>query len=258
MRNDSLASLVPVVSGQIGGLDTHVVSARALYKALGVGRDFTTWIKSRIDEYGFIEGIDYAIFDSPISGNQSTNFEQPEEESKTKRGGDRRSKDYWLALGTAKETSMVERNEQGRAVRRYFIKCEEELHRAAPLKAAELREQMKARIEAASYFKPMCEALALARAAEGKTTEPRHYTNESNMVARIVLGGLTASQWAKSAGVTGDPRAHMTPEQLAHFAYLERSNITLIETGQDYPQRKAELIRLSQRWLTRLTGGEHA
>ncbi|EKO1096414.1 antA/AntB antirepressor family protein, partial [Salmonella enterica subsp. enterica] len=88
MHNDSLASLVPVIPGQIGGTATHIISARSLHKALGVGRDFTTWIKSRIDEYGFIEGVDYTIFDSPIPGNQSTNFEQHEEGGKTKRGGD--------------------------------------------------------------------------------------------------------------------------------------------------------------------------
>ncbi|EJY6443109.1 antA/AntB antirepressor family protein [Salmonella enterica] len=247
MHNDSLASLVPVIPGQIGGTATHIISARSLHKALGVGRDFTNWIKSRINEYGFIEGVDYIVVENLSSPNPASAKSRQQV-----------AHDYHLTTNTGKETAMVERSEQGRAIRQYLIHCEEELRRAAPLKAAELREQMKARIEAAGYFKPMCEALALARAAEGKTTEPRHYANESNMVARIVLGGLTASQWAKSAGITGEPRNHMTPEQLAHFAYLERSNITLIETGQTYQQRKAELIRLSQRWLTRLTGGDHA
>lgn len=243
MHNDSLASLVPVVPGQIGRRETNIVSARVLHSAVGAKRVFSSWFSSRVEQYGFTRGTDF---------DQLT----PERVEIIRAG--RPEIDYVISLDMAKEMAMVERSEQGRSVRHYFIRCEEELHRAAPLKAAELREQMKARIEAASYFKPMCEALTLARAAEGKTTEPRHYANESNMIARIVLGGLTASQWAKSAGVTGEPRNHMTPEQLAHFAYLERSNITLIETGQTYPQRKTELIRLSQRWLTRLTGGEHA
>lgn len=256
MLNDSFASLVPVVSGQIGGLDTHLVSARALHNALGIGNDFSTWIKGRIAEYGFVLNVDYGVFDSSDFRNQSTNIEQYEKEWTVKRGGDRRSKDYWLSLNMAKEIAMVERTAQGRAVRRYFISCEEELHRIAPLKVAEMRQQMKARITAASYFKPMCEALTLARAGEGKSTRPHHYTNESNMIARIVLGGLTARQWAISQGLDGEPRNHMMPEQLEHFAYLEQTNITLIELGQAYDQRKTELVRLSQRWLTRQAGGD--
>jgi phage anti-repressor protein len=43
----------------------------------------------------------------------------------------------------AKEVAMVERNEQGRAVRRYFIQCEEALQRSAPEIAAQYRRQLK-------------------------------------------------------------------------------------------------------------------
>jgi ABC-type siderophore export system fused ATPase/permease subunit len=71
------------------------------------------------------------------------------------------------------------------------------------------------------------------------------------MLARIVLGGMTARQWAQANSITGEPRDHMSTLQLEHLSYLEQSNITLIELGQGYRQRKAELIRLSQRWLAR-------
>ncbi|HGD8056203.1 TPA: antA/AntB antirepressor family protein, partial [Escherichia coli] len=108
-----------------------------------------------------------------------------------------------------------------------------------------LRRELKARITVANYFKPMCAALEEYRAELGKNTFQHHYTTEANMLARIVLGGMTAKQWAQANGITGEPRDHMSTLQ------LEQSNITLIELGQDYHQRKAELIRLSQRWLAR-------
>lgn len=59
-----IAAIVPVIPGNIDGTQTHIVSARALHKALGVKRDFTTWIKDRIKRYGFIEGVDYVVVEN--------------------------------------------------------------------------------------------------------------------------------------------------------------------------------------------------
>ncbi|WP_419721677.1 antA/AntB antirepressor family protein [Pantoea dispersa] len=169
ISGNDFATIVPVISGQIGGRETNIVSAKALHKALGVGNDFSTWVKLRIDEYGFTLGADYVVFDSSDFRNQSANIEQAERGWVTKRGGDRRSKDYGLSLGMAKEVAMVERNEQGRAIRRYFIQCEEALQRSVPEIAAQYRRQLKARLSAANMFKPMCAALDVARAEQGET-----------------------------------------------------------------------------------------
>ncbi|EIT7545757.1 TPA: antA/AntB antirepressor family protein [Citrobacter braakii] len=240
LNNNDFAAIVPVISGQIGGRETNIASARALHKALGVGRDFTNWIKGRIDQYGFIAGTDYIRVENLSTPKRaSTKFRQQIEH------------DYLLSLDMAKEMAMVERNEQGRAVRRYFIQCEEALQLSAPEIAAKYRHQLKARIGAASLFKPMCAALEAARAEQGKSTQARHYTNESNMIARIVLGGMTAKQWAQVNSIDGEPRDCMSAGQLEHLAYQESTNITLIDMGMAYDQRKAELIRLSQRWLAK-------
>lgn len=50
---------------------------------------------------------------------------------------------------------------------------------------------------------------------------------------------------------SGEPRDHMNAEQLEHLSYLESTNITLIDMGMEYEQRKGELTRLSQRWLAK-------
>lgn len=240
INNNDFAAIVPVISGQIGGRETNIASERALHKALGVGRDFTNWIKGRIDQYGFIAGTDYIRVENLSTPKRaSTKFRQQIEH------------DYLLSLDMAKEMAMVERNEQGRAVRRYFIQCEEALQLSAPEIAAKYRRQLKARIGAASLFKPMCAALDAARAEQGKETHTRHYTNESNMIARIVLGGMTAKQWAQGSSIKGEPRDGMSAGQLEHLSYLESTNITLIDMGMEYDQRKAELTRLSQRWLAK-------
>ncbi|EOU5880254.1 antA/AntB antirepressor family protein, partial [Escherichia coli] len=141
----NFGEIIPVISGVIGGSETTIVSARALHKALGVGRVFRSWIKGRIEEYGFTEGVDYEVVEylsrpDPVSAKsrQQTALE------------------YIITVNMAKELAMVERTEQGRAVRQYFIKCEEELHKVAPVRSAALRRELKARITVASYFKPMC------------------------------------------------------------------------------------------------------
>lgn len=88
-----------------------VVSARELHQFLEVGRDFSNWIKNRIEEYGFIENQDYTLL---------TNFGE-----QNGRGGHNR-KEYAITLDMAKELSMVEKNEKGRKARQYFIRIEKE------------------------------------------------------------------------------------------------------------------------------------
>ncbi|HFY5129519.1 TPA: antA/AntB antirepressor family protein [Salmonella enterica subsp. enterica serovar Typhimurium] len=248
INGNEFAAIVPVIPGHIGGRETNIVSAKALHKALGVGKDFSTWITDRISEYDFTIGHDYSVHKT-ISPNLGK-IPNGAAYSKIKQSG-RPGKDYLLSVGMAKELAMIERNDQGRAIRRYFIQCEEELQRSVPEIAARYRRQLKARLSAANNFKPMCDALNMARAEMGKTTQQHHYTNESNMISRIVLGGLTAKQWARINGYSGEPRDHMNAEQLEHLPYLESTNITLIDMGMEYEQRKGELTRLSQRWLAK-------
>ena len=103
-------SVLPVASDK-----EFPVDARDLHKALRVGKDFSTWIKSRLQETDAVEGKEF----SPNLGKTSNP------------SGGRPSKEYHLTIQLAKEFSMLERNEVGKQVRRYFIACEEKL-RAEP------------------------------------------------------------------------------------------------------------------------------
>ena len=245
-------NLVPVTETQFNGKLQQTVSAKQLHHFLGVGRDFSTWIKGRVEQYGFIENDDYVVFDSPELVNQSIKNKQINKRE-TVRGGDRRSINYHLTLNMAKELAMIENNEKGRAIRKYFIRCEEHLKEIAPTIQKKALNRLKARLKVADYSRPMCDALTIQRLSLGKETKPHHYTNEFDMINRIVLG-MTAKAYRKAHNLTGDIRDHITEEQLNHLAYLEKSNITLIDMGWNYEKRKAELIKLSQSYMIRLLG----
>ena len=101
-----------VLNGNIDGNPARLVNARQLHVFLGVRRDFSNWVKSRIEKYEFEAGRDFVVSCSPNLANQ------------TGPGGNRRSIDYFFSLDMAKELAMVERTPQGRQARRYFIECE--------------------------------------------------------------------------------------------------------------------------------------
>ncbi|MDP1573100.1 MAG: antA/AntB antirepressor family protein [Pseudomonadota bacterium] len=105
--------LIPVLAGEIGGVPCNVCDARALHGFMEVGKDFSNWIKDRIEKYEFVDGEDFSTVETLSSPNLAS--------SKARR---QRVIDYHLTLDMAKELSMVENNEKGRQARRYFIECE--------------------------------------------------------------------------------------------------------------------------------------
>lgn len=115
--------LIPVFNGELDGRNQQLCDARDLHQFLAVGRDFSTWVKDRIEQYGFAEGEDF----SPVLG-KSYDAEggvcSPDSGSKNERRGGHNRTDYHLTLDMAKELAMVENNDQGRQVRRYFIAME--------------------------------------------------------------------------------------------------------------------------------------
>jgi len=111
--------LVPVFMADIGGTLRPAVDARELYQFLGSKQDFSSWIKRRFREYGFVEGDDYASI---------TKFSDGCKRDKNNQFIDDKwlvvPIEYHLKLDVAKDLAMVEKNERGRAARQYFIDCE--------------------------------------------------------------------------------------------------------------------------------------
>jgi len=97
-----------------------IVDARELHKYLRSKRDFSTWIKSRIDKYGFVENQDYLVFHKIVENLDYISFQKIVEREK---GGTTRI-EYGLTMNMAKEISMIKNTEKGRQARKYFIACE--------------------------------------------------------------------------------------------------------------------------------------
>lgn len=102
-------NIIPVFTAVVADETVQLCNARELHATLQVGRDFATWMKERIETYGFIDGEDFVTVTAPPI-----------------RGAGNRGKrtDYHLTLDTAKELAMVENNDIGRQIRRYLIRLE--------------------------------------------------------------------------------------------------------------------------------------
>ncbi|MBQ9267336.1 MAG: antA/AntB antirepressor family protein [Clostridia bacterium] len=88
-----------------------LINARELHNVLKSNTKFADWIKRRLEQYKFVENEDFIPF---------LKFEKGDE-----RGfGNKATKEYYLTIDTAKEICMIENNETGRKIRKYFIEAE--------------------------------------------------------------------------------------------------------------------------------------
>ena len=133
-----ISSLVPVNAEQIGNELTQTVNARELHNWLGCKQRFNDWIKKRIQDYRFAEGVDYVRINLAPSQKMAGHGNKIDEIVDTPKNvalestgcgdfGQQGRIEYAVTLDMAKELAMVERNEKGREARHYFIECEKQL-----------------------------------------------------------------------------------------------------------------------------------
>jgi len=116
MNQVTTINTLEVTKQFIGTEKVNSVDARALHFFLESGQEFAAWIKNRITQYEFTEGIDFIRFDNSIKA-ENTYIN---------------TKEYIITIYMAKELSMVERNEKGKEARKYFIECEKKAKTALP------------------------------------------------------------------------------------------------------------------------------
>lgn len=121
-----MTELIPINKADFNGTEINSVNARELHAVLESKYQFADWIKTRLEETDAVENADYIVFSE-----------------KSEKG--RPMIEYILSTDIAKEIAMLERNEVGKKVRRYFIEFEK-MHKqkAIPLTQAEILAQSAA------------------------------------------------------------------------------------------------------------------
>jgi phage anti-repressor protein len=144
-------------------LKVNSVDAKELNKVLESRQDFSTWLKTRLDDTMAEENVDF----SPPQNNGGANKGKLSNKIVVK-----------LSLNLAKEIAMLERNEVGKKVRKYFIQCEEEL-RNRRSKGDELSVLN-------SVSRELCAAKRLE--LEGKTDNLGYFINIAKVENKLAFG----------------------------------------------------------------------
>jgi phage anti-repressor protein len=214
---------IPVLSANIDGQEVNAVSARELCKSLGVETRFDTWFNRRIEEYGFQQNKDFCSILSESSGG-------------------RKPTDYIISLDMAKELSMVEKTEQGRATRQYFIRVEKDHKRmAAALAEGKTRGLIEAheadiqRVKAdrGALIDTLCAWQERAHVAESQSARLLKQVDPVYEFGDLTPDGRMKTGFRKST--------YVAQQKLAEIAAIQKLNA-------DNKRREAEMIQLYFNW----------
>lgn len=155
--------LVKITQAKFGVDEVNAVNARDLHKALDSKKDFSSWIKARIEKLGLVESRDYGVF-TQMGENLL---------------GGRPAKEYIVTIDIAKHLAMIEMTDKGHQVREYFIECEKKLkkHYLPQTYAEALMELALAEKEK--------ERLALENQTKQKTIDLLTHTNKTYTITEI-------------------------------------------------------------------------
>ena len=179
--------LINITKTTINDEEVNAVNARELWQKLESKQRFADWIKDRLE--GFTEGQDYVFHKI----------------TKTLPSGGRPEVDYIISIDVAKHIAMLERNEQGRLVRQYFIEVEKNARKFSDAVSAQVsamipvireNERLRLQLNFARNFLPLGKPGELNEQGVPKTQFRRGYYTSGKgksitaLIERIEQPGL--------------------------------------------------------------------
>lgn len=226
-------NLIPIYEEVAVGDSIQTVNARELHAFLEVGKDFSSWVKDRIGQYGFEENSDYVVYPS-FGGNPSGNLAP---QNRGPSHGGRPRIDYHISLDMAKELSMVERNAKGKEARQYFIECERRAQKSVSRPAIDLSdpnqllgllgdyaERTKLAEAKIEYLEPKVAALDRLDTAEGNYT-PRPASKILGYPERKLIKWMEANNWAFRQSGKGPLQAYVDKRNRGYLDHKLHSYI---------------------------------
>ena len=102
-------------------------------------------------------------------------------------------------------------------------------------------------------YRPMTDALKSVREDIGKETKSHHYSNEADMINRIVTGYPAKKYKALHEMPESSLRDLLTPIQKQAMLSLQKANTVYLEEGLSFDERKERLNALfNRRWNAKL------
>ena len=158
--------LINITKATINNEEVNAVSGRELHKKLEVQTRFNDWMPRRIEEYGFEEGRDFTVLKNEHGRNISGKFS---------------SKEYIISLDMAKELAMVENNEQGKKIRRYFIEVEKKFRKQTSDSLA----------NSEVFMATLCDAIERASKAEAERDEYKRNIQRIARASKLNFGEIS-------------------------------------------------------------------
>lgn len=171
----------------------QVVNARDLHSFLITeakggqkGEMFSHWIERCIDYCGLELNVDYTIIEYDYNGVEISKSDNQNVRV--------HKRDYVLTLESAKQISMIQKNDKGKVARQYFIECEKKLARPKELSRKEMALMVIAQEEELERLSLVNQELQQKEEYHAPMVDAYHVFMDSG-------NNLTVEQAAKSLGI---------------------------------------------------------